>query len=156
MVMLSLPRIFDHTLLTMRADRQTSPSDFVSCLMRVLRVGFLLDTTCCPMVTSKSVCPTTVPDGRSGPQHCHQQWAFNLDGVLPVVRSLSNISSMPRNPICHHALCVNIPVCHSGELFMHRVLCVIVTFSSCTMPFVSQSCYVTVENSLCTGFFVPQ
>ena len=56
----------------------------------------------------------------------------------------------------YHASCVTIPKRHSSELFMHRALCFTVTFSLCTMPLVSQSRYVTIESSLCTGFFVAQ
>ena len=40
--------------------------------MRIVRARFPSDTTHCPMVTSKSVCPTTVPDSGSGP-YAHTQ-----------------------------------------------------------------------------------
>ena len=36
--------------------------------MRIARARFLTDTTHCPIVTTKSVCPTTVSDRGSGPQ----------------------------------------------------------------------------------------
>ena len=39
----------------------TSPSDSVLCLMRIAHAKFPSDTTRCPMVTSESVCPTTMP-----------------------------------------------------------------------------------------------
>ena len=58
-------------------------------------------------------------------------------------RSLCNIFCMPKGPICletvvRQALCVTIPICLSKEPFMHRVLCVTVTFFLCTTPVVSQ------------------
>ena len=47
-------------------SRLTSTSDSVLCLMRIAHARFLSDTTHCPIVTSKSVCRTTVSDGGSG------------------------------------------------------------------------------------------
>ena len=46
----------------------TSPSDIVLCFMGVAHVRFLSDTRRCPMMTSKSVRRTTLPDGGSEPQ----------------------------------------------------------------------------------------
>ena len=44
----------------------TSSSDSVLCLMRMPDAGLLSDTSHCPMVTSESVCRTTVSDSGSG------------------------------------------------------------------------------------------
>ena len=58
-------------------------------------------------------------------------------------------------PVVYYALCVTIPTCHSRELFMHRVLCVTVTFSLCTIcpechnPDMSQERALRVQGSLC-------
>ena len=43
-------------------SRVTSPTDSVLSLTRTAHARFLSDTTHCPMVTSKPVCRTTVPD----------------------------------------------------------------------------------------------
>ena len=72
------------------ASRQTltSSSDSVLCLMRIARARFLSNTRHCPMVTSKFVCPTTMPGWRSGPQLdreegntvvCYPQLCFRAD-----------------------------------------------------------------------------
>ena len=58
-------------MVAMGADRLTSPSDSVLRLMRIAHARFLSDTTQCPMVTSKSVCRTTVSDRGSGPPGFH-------------------------------------------------------------------------------------
>ena len=43
-----------------------SPSDSILCMMRMAHAAFLSDTTHCPMVTSRSICRTTMPDNDTG------------------------------------------------------------------------------------------
>ena len=65
----TVPRQLDKTY-SCYGSRQTltSPSDSVFCLVTVAsHARFLSDTAHHPMVTSKSVCRTTVPDSVSGP-----------------------------------------------------------------------------------------
>ena len=60
------------------------------CLKRIAHARFLSDTTRCPMVTSKSVCPTTVSDGGSESSQGHEitiveDWALDIEySCLPI------------------------------------------------------------------------